>query len=87
MKTQHPDTDRFQDLADRWERETAIFSNSSRAAQHPAHREIIKLTNNPRINPTGEALPLHPGGDRERNGQALRTRGAQNQARKPQAEG
>ena len=43
MKTQHPDTDRFQDLADRWERETAILSNSSRAAQHPAHREIISM--------------------------------------------
>ena len=43
MKTQHPDTDRFQDLADRWERATAFFSNSSRAAQHPAHQEIIGM--------------------------------------------
>ena len=43
MKTQHPDTDRFHDLADRWERETTILSNSSRAAQHPAHREIIGM--------------------------------------------
>ena len=43
MKTRRPDTDRFQDLADRWERETAILSNSSRAAQHPAHREIISM--------------------------------------------
>ena len=36
MKTQHPDTDR-------WERKTAILSNSSRAAQHPAHQEIISM--------------------------------------------
>ena len=43
MKTQHPDTDRFHDLADRWERETAILSNSRKSAEHPAYQEIIKM--------------------------------------------
>ena len=34
-------TERFEELADRWERDTALLSNSTQAAQHPAHREIV----------------------------------------------
>ena len=33
----------FQELADRWETETALLSNSERAAQHPAHQEIVNM--------------------------------------------
>ena len=33
----------FQKLADRWEAETALLSNSQRAAQHPAHQEIVNM--------------------------------------------
>ena len=43
-------------------------------------------TGDPRDNPARKTLPLIPGGDRGRNSQALRTRGAQIQARKLQAE-
>ena len=35
--------ERFDELADRWEKETIFFSNSSRAAQHPSHREIVGM--------------------------------------------
>ena len=35
--------ERFDELADRWERETVLLSNSSRAARHPAHREIVGM--------------------------------------------
>ena len=34
---------RFNELAHRWERETVLLSNSRRAAQHPAHREIVGM--------------------------------------------
>ena len=34
---------RFKVLADRWEKDTVFLSNSSRAAQHPAHREIVGM--------------------------------------------
>ncbi len=34
---------RFKELADRWEQETMILSNSDRAAEHPAHREIVSM--------------------------------------------
>lgn len=37
------DANRFDELADRWERETMFLSNSSRAARHPAHREIVGM--------------------------------------------
>ena len=36
-------TKRFKVLADRWEKDTVFLSNSSRAAQHPAHREIVSM--------------------------------------------
>ena len=37
------DRERFQELADRWENETVLLSNSDRAAEHPAHREIVGI--------------------------------------------
>ena len=37
------DRERFQELADRWESETVLLSNSDLAAEHPAHREIISM--------------------------------------------
>ncbi len=40
-RSEPTDAERFDELADRWERETVFLSNSSRAAQHPAHREIV----------------------------------------------
>ena len=43
MKIQPPDTGQFKKLADQWERETALLSNSSRAAEHPALQEIISM--------------------------------------------
>ena len=35
--------ERFQELADRWESETVLLSNSDLAAEHPAHREIVSM--------------------------------------------
>lgn len=43
MKIQPPDSDRFENLANQWEKETALLSNSSRAAEHPAYQEIISM--------------------------------------------
>ena len=43
MKTQPPDTGQFKKPADQWERETALLSNSGRAAEHPAYQEIISM--------------------------------------------
>ena len=43
MRTQALNPDRFQKLANQWEHETAILSNSSKAAEHPAYQEIIKM--------------------------------------------
>ena len=37
------DSEHFDELADRWEKETVFLSNSSRAAQHPAHQEIVSM--------------------------------------------
>ncbi len=37
------DRERFAELADRWENETVLLSNSDRAAAHPAHREIVSM--------------------------------------------
>ena len=34
----------FDELADRWEKNTVLLSNPSRAAQHPAHREIVSMS-------------------------------------------
>ena len=38
-----PDPDTFRQLADRWEEETAYFSNFRQTAQHPAYREILDM--------------------------------------------
>ena len=35
--------ERFTELADRWNRETVLMSNSERAAAHPDHMEIIRM--------------------------------------------
>ena len=35
--------ERFQELADQWENETVLLSNSDRAAKHPAHQEIVRM--------------------------------------------
>ena len=43
MKIQPPDIAQFEELADQWEKETALLSNSSRAAEHPACQEIIGM--------------------------------------------
>ena len=37
------DREHFLELADRWEKETVLLSNSDRAAGHPAHREIVSM--------------------------------------------
>ena len=37
------DQERFQELADRWERDTIFLSNSEKANQHPACQEIISM--------------------------------------------
>ena len=43
MKTQSTDTGQFEKLADQWEKETALLSNSSKAVEHPAYQEIISM--------------------------------------------
>ena len=43
MKIQPLDPGQFENLANQRERETALLSNSSRAAEHPAHQEIITM--------------------------------------------
>ncbi len=43
MKIQPPDTEQFERLANLWEEETALLSNSSRAAEHPAYQGIINM--------------------------------------------
>jgi len=35
--------ERFTKLADRWEKETWFLSSSSRAVEHPAHKEIVSM--------------------------------------------
>ena len=37
------DRERFRELADQWEIETVLLSNSNQAAEHPAHQEIISM--------------------------------------------
>ncbi len=37
------DRELFKELADRWENETVLLSNSDQAAEHPAHQEIISM--------------------------------------------
>ena len=37
------DSERFTELADRWEAETVFLSNLDRAAEHAAHKEIVSL--------------------------------------------
>lgn len=37
------DQERFRELADLWEKETVLFSDSDQAANHPAHRAIVNL--------------------------------------------
>ena len=34
---------RFTELADQWETETVFLSNLTRAAAHPAHKEIVRM--------------------------------------------
>ena len=34
---------RFEELADKWERDTVLLSNSSQATRHPAYREILHI--------------------------------------------
>ena len=37
------DYERFRELADQWENDTVLLSNSNQAAEHPAHQEIISM--------------------------------------------
>ena len=37
------DRERFQELADQWENETALLSSSDQATEHPAYQAIVKL--------------------------------------------
>ena len=37
------DRERFRELADQWENDTVLLSNSNQAAKHPAHLEIIGM--------------------------------------------
>ena len=37
------DRERFTELADRWEAETVFLFNLDRAAEHPAHKEIVSM--------------------------------------------
>ena len=41
--TQPADRERFRELADQWESETVLLSNSERAAAHPTHQEIVGM--------------------------------------------
>ena len=51
-------TERFEKLADQWEKETVFLSNSSRAAEHPAHREIVSMGENcSTLDPAKDAVP------------------------------
>ncbi|MCY4174535.1 MAG: DEAD/DEAH box helicase family protein [Cyanobacteria bacterium MAG CAR3_bin_5] len=43
VEVQPADRQSFQELADRWEAETALLSNLERSAQHPAHQEIVTM--------------------------------------------
>ena len=43
VETVPADRLRFTELADRWEKETVFLSNSGRAAEHPAYKEIISM--------------------------------------------
>ena len=43
VKVQPADHQGFQELADRWEAETVLLSDSDRAAQHPTHQEIVNM--------------------------------------------
>ena len=40
---QPADLESFQELADRWEKETVLLSDSDQAANHPAHQEIVSF--------------------------------------------
>ena len=37
------DRERFRELAERWERDTVLLSNSSQATRHPAYQEILHM--------------------------------------------
>ena len=43
VEVEPADRQRFTELADQWEKETVFLSNSDRAAEHPAHMEIISM--------------------------------------------
>ena len=38
-----PDRQKFQELADQWENETVLLSNSDEATAHPSHQEIVGM--------------------------------------------
>ena len=37
------DRNRFNELADQWENETVLYSNSTQLMEHPAYREIVSM--------------------------------------------
>ena len=37
------DRERFEELADKWERDTVLLSSSTQATKHPAYREILDI--------------------------------------------
>ena len=43
VEVQPADRARFTELADQWEQETVLLSNSAQAAAHPAHRQIVSM--------------------------------------------
>ena len=43
MENGNAEAGRFDEPANRWEKDTVFLPNSSRAAQHPAHREIVSM--------------------------------------------
>ncbi len=43
LEIEPADRQRFTELADQWEKDTVFLSDSGRAAEHPAHMEIISM--------------------------------------------
>ena len=43
VEIESADRERFRELADQWEIETVLLSNSEQAAEHPAHLEIVSM--------------------------------------------
>ena len=42
-KIEPADRKHFEELADKWEKDTILLSFSSQAAEHPAHQEIVSM--------------------------------------------